>query len=430
MKKIIVPLLVSAGVIISPLIYAESATRLTLNSSLQRAINVAPEMKNANAKIQKQEGKLEQADAWPNPTVSVQADNKLGLEDATGGYSVTQFAISQPLPFSRLTHQRDQAGADIAGATANRNYQQLLLEYNIARHFHALQLAEAKLQLAIKRRQQAILYQKSGSKHTTKNHVIRYLSPLEKMRLDIVLQAAKQNVEVAEGEHNEAAASFKALLNYPTEKNIQLTPLQSVTIPEEIKIYKDIHLQQHPILKVNKHAIVSAKAGIAVAKSQRFDDPTLTLFQERDYFSGRKQEATGIMLSVQIPLWNQNNGSVNKAKATAYQAQTELDFNKRELSTSLHKSYLHLGHLIKQAEHYRTKLLKPAKKVFTLTQKGFDAGELNILTLIDANNTYFDSQERYLELLQLGWLELADVRKNAGWSLIGSRPQTNFGEVK
>lgn len=430
MNKIIVPLLVSAGVIISPLIYAESATRLTLNSSLQRAINVAPEMKTAHAEIDKQKGKLEQADAWPNPSISMQADNKLGLEDATGGYSVTQISISQPLPFSRLTHQREQAEADIAGATANRNYQQLLLEYNIAHRFHTLQLAEAKLQLAQKRMQQAIQFQQSGSKHTTNNHVIRYLSPLEKMRLNIVLQAAKQTVEVAEGEHNEAAASFKALLNFPIEKKLQLSPLQSVSIPEEIKSSKDMLLQEHPVLEVNKHAIVSAKAGIAVAKSQRFDDPTLTLFQEQDYFNNRKQEATGIMLSIQIPLWNQNNGSVNKAKATAYQAQTELDFNKRELSTSLHKSYLHLGHLIKQAEHYRIKLLQPAKQVFNLTRKGFDAGELNILTLIDANNTYFNSRERYLELLQLGWLELADVRKNAGLSLIGNSPLTNFGEVK
>ena len=430
MKKIIVPLLVSAGVVVSPLIYAESATRLTLNSSLQRAINVAPEMKTAHAEIDKQKGKLEQADAWPNPSISMQADNKLGLEDATGGYSVTQFAISQPLPFSRLTHQRDQAEADIAGATANRNYQQLLLEYNIARHFHSLQLAEAKLQLAQKRMQQATLFQQRGSKHTTTNHVVRYLSPLEKMRLDIVLQAANQTVEVAEGEYNEAAASFKASLNLPIEQKLQLTPLHSVTIPEEIKSSKDRLIQEHPILELNKHAIVSAKAGVAVAKSQRFDDPTLTLFQEQDYLAGRKQEATGIMLSVQIPLWNQNNGSVNQAKAIAYQAQAELDFKKRELSTSLHKSYLHLGHLIKQAEHYQIKLLQPAKKVFNLTRKGFDAGELNILTLIDANNTYFNFQERYLELLQLGWLELADVRKNAGLFLTDNRPLTNFGEVK
>jgi len=430
MNKILVPLLVSAGWLISPMSLAESVTRWTLDTSIQRAVEIAPEMKTADAEISKQKGKLEQADAWPNPSVSVQMDNKIGLDDASGGYDVTQVAISQALPFARLTHQRNQAEADVSTAKALRRHQQLLLEYTIASRFHILQLAEAKLELAQKRLQQASRYQNTGRKRGSEDYLIRYLTPLETMRLDIVLQAAKQTVQVAEGKFNEAAASFKALLAMPVESTLQLMPLKSVMVPAEIKTANNNLLQNHPLLEADRHAIVSARSGIAVAKSQRFDDPTLTLFQGQDYLGGRKQDSMGIMLSVQVPLWNQNNGSVNKAKATVYQAQAELDFKQRELTTNLHKSYLHLGHLIKQAEHYRTKLLQPAKQVFKLTRKGFDAGELNILTLIDANNTYFNAQERYLELLQQGWLELAEVRKTSGFSLIGNSPATNFGEVK
>lgn len=429
MNKILVPLLASISLVLSPMVLAETTPRWTLKTSMQRAVEVAPEMKTADAEIGKQKGKLEQADAWPNPSISIQADNTLGLEDTNGGYDVTQFAISQALPFSRLTHQRKQAEAKLTGAEAHRRYQQLLLEFTIARRFHTLQLAEAKLQLAKKRLQQASRYQNTGRKRAANDHLIRYLTPLETMRLDIVLQAAKQTGEVAEGEFNEADASFKALLAIPLKSTLQLMPLKSVLVPAEIKTSKDILLQEHPILEADKQAIVSARAGVDVAKSQRFDDPTLTLFQEKDYFGGRKQAATGIMLSVQLPLWNQNNGQVNQAKAEVYKAQFELDFKQRELSTNLYKSYLHLGHLIKQAEHYRTKLLRPAKEVFNLTRKGFKAGELNVLTLIDANNIYFNAQERYLELLQQGWLELAEVRKSAGLSLIGTNMTTNFGEV-
>ena len=430
MYKILVALLLTAGWVISPMSFAETTPHWTLNTSIQRAVSVAPEIKTADAEISKQEGNLEQAEAWPNPSVSVQVDNKLGLDDASGGYDVTQIAISQALPFGRLTHQRNQAEADVSAAKALRRHQQLLLEYTIAGRFHILQLAEAKLKLAKKRLQQASRYQNTGRKNANKDQLIRYLTPLETMRLDIVLQAAKQTVEVAEGEFNEAAASFKALLAIPIETTLQLIPLKSVTIPTELKTANNSLLQSHPILEADRHAVASAQAGISVAKSQRFDDPTLTFFQGQDYLAGRKQDSTGVMLSVQVPLWNKNNGRVNQAKATVYQAQAELDFKQRELTTNLHKSYLHLGHLIKQAEHYRTKLLQPAKQVFNLTRKGFDAGELNILTLIDANNTYFNSQERYLELLQQGWLELAEVRKTSGFSLIGNSSDINFGEVK
>lgn len=429
MNKILVPLLVSAGMVISPLTWAEPTQRWTLGASIQRAVGEAPEIKAADAEIGKQQGKLEQAGAWPNPSITIQVDDKLGIEDASGGYDFTQFAISQPLPLGRITHQRKQAEAGLASAESQRSQQQLSLEHKVAQRFHTLQLAEAKLQLAKKRLRQASRYQNSGRKHAANDPLIRYLTPLERMRLDIVLQAAKQTVEVADGEYNEAAASFKALLAMPMDSELQLMPLASVTAPAEFMALENI-LQEHPALEANKQIIASALAGIAVAKSRRFDDPVLTIFQEKDYLANRKQEATGLMLSIQVPLWNQNNGAVSQARFVAHQAQAELNLKQRELQANLHKSYLHLGHLIEQAEHYRSKLLKPAQQVFKLTRKGFKAGELNILTLIDANNTYFDTQERYLELLQQGWLELAEVRKSAGLSLVANSAVTNFSEVK
>jgi len=252
------------------------------------------------------------------------------------------------------------------------------------------------------------------------------------MRLDIVLQVAKQAVEVAEGELNEVAASFKALLGIPIESGLSLMPLTTVPGPEELNTLENI-LQSHPELEAVKQTIASSQAGVTKARSQRFADPTLTLFRGEDYLAGRRQETNGIMLNIQVPLWNLNNGAVNQARSAVHQAQAEMDIKQRELRTNLHKSYLHLGHLIEQAEHYRTRLLQPAQKVFRLTRNGFEAGELNILTLIDANNTYFDTQARYYELLQQGWLELAEVRMSAGLSLMGDSPlsstRTNLGEV-
>lgn len=428
MRTILVLLLTGSGLVNSSLTWAEPAARWTLAASIQRAVEVAPEMKTADAEIGKQQGKLEQAGAWPNPSVSIQVNNKLGIEDASGGYDVTQLAISQPLPIARLTHQRKQAEAGLAVAEAQRRQQQLSLEHKVAQRFHALQLAEAKLQLAEERFQQAGRYQNTGRKRTDNDPLIRYLTPLERMRLDIVQQAAKQTVDVAEGEYYEAAASFKALLEIPVETELKLAPLTLVAALSEFKVIQNI-LQDHPALEVDKQAVAFAQAGVAVAKAQRFDDPTLTLYREKDFLANGREDFTGIMLSVQVPLWNQNNGGVSQARYAVHQAKAELDLKQRELQTNLHKSYLHLEHLIKQAEHYQNKLLQPAQKVFTLTRKGFDAGELNILTLIDANNTYFDAQQRYFELLQEGWVELAEVRKSAGLFLLRNSPVTNLDEV-
>lgn len=429
MYKIWLPLLVSAGLAIAPSTWAQPAPRWTLGTSIQRALEVAPEMKTTDAEIGKQQGKLEQASAWPNPSISIQVDDTLGLDDTSGGYDVTEFALSQALPIGRLAHQRRQAEADIASAQAQHGHQQLLLEYRVAQRLHILQLAEAKLQLAKNRLQQASLYQKTGNKRGNGDHLIRYLTPLETMRLDIVLQAARQTVEVAEGEHNEAAASFKALLDLPIDEPLSLILLAPVPAPQEFSALEN-SLQHHPALEADKQLIESSRAGVAVAKSQRFADPTLTVFRGEEFIGNRRQATNGIMLDIQIPLWDQGKGRVTQARYTVHQAQADMSLKLRELQTNLHKNYLHLGHLIQQAEHYRNNLLAPAQQVFNLTRKGFDAGELNILTLIDANNTYFDAQERYLELLQEGWLELAEVRKSSGLFLTDKRPVIQFGEDK
>lgn len=400
----------------------ENQGLLTLEQSIQRAAEIAPEMKAADAEIGMQHGKWEQADAWPNPRVSIGVDDTLKREVGGSGYDVTEFSISQPLPIGRLAYQRRQAKAGIAKAEMQHHDQQLLLEYKVAQLFHTLQMKEAQLKQAKTRLQQTSHYQRGDP-------LVRYLTPLENMRLDIVLQAAKQSVEIAEGEFNDVVSSFKAFLSIPIDQSLSLKQLMPVSKPKGLN-YLETNLQDHPALEAAKQQIISSQAGINVAKWQRFSDPTLTLFRRNDFLANRRQQSFGIMLSVEAPLWGQNNGAVTRARYAVDQAQAELDIKQRNLQSKLHNSYLHLGHLIEQAEHYRTKMLQPAQQVFKLTRKGFDAGELNILTLIDANNTYFDAQARYLTLLQEGWLELAVLRRVAGIALLSSNIETDFRAVK
>ncbi len=430
MTKILIPSLLSVALAASlltlaPLTLASPESRWTLGASIQRALEVAPEIKAADAAIGKQQGKLEQASAWPNPSVSIQVDETLGLESSSGGYNVTQLEISQPIPMGRLKHQRTQAEAEVASVQALFRQQRLTLEYKVAQRLHILQFAQAKLQLAKKRLQQAHRFQHTGSNH---DPLIRYLTPLETMRLNIILQSAKQTADMAEGRFDEAAASFKSLLQLPLENNIALVALTPVTAIESFSEMEK-SMQQHPSLQAYKQAVAASQAGVAVARAQRFSDPTLSLFRTEEYIANRRQQSTGVMLSIQVPLWNKNNGRVTQARYAVHQAQAELKIKQRNLRTQLYRSHLHLGHLIAQAEHYRKELLKPAQHVFSLTRKGFNAGELNILTLIDANNTYFDVRARYLELLQQAWLELARVRLSAGTSL-QDKSVVNMSEVK
>ena len=124
------------------------------------------------------------------------------------------------------------------------------------------------------------------------------------------------------------------------------------------------------------------------------------------------------MLGVQIPLWNNNDGSVARAVAATDKADALLAAQRRDLESRLRQNHLHLGHLIEQADHYRNRLLVPAKQVLDLTRKGFASGEQTGLALVDASNTYFEAQAHYLDLLHDAWFEAAELRLAAGMSLL------------
>jgi len=387
----------------------------TLESSIERAITVAPEQRASEAAVAARAGELTQAGAWPNPTVELRADEKLGIDDGRGGYDLTQAAITQSLPLRRLAHQRRAAEAGLESARASQRYQRLQLETRTAQAFHALQLAAERLRLAEERLKFAAGLHPGADRP---DRLVRYLSPLERARLDILRESAHQDVAQAEGKWSEAVAQFRSLLALPVDEpntTIALTPIDA---PAALNRLQE-RLASHPALRAIQQTRAASLAAVDVARSQRFADPTISVFREQDNLAGSRQDYTGIMLGVQIPLWNFNGGGVARAVAEADKADALLAAQQRELESRLRQNHLHLGHLIEQADHYRTRLLVPARQLLDLTHKGFATGEQNGLALVDASNTYFDAQARYLELLHDAWSEAAELRLAAGISLTG-----------
>lgn len=395
---------------------SEKAQILSLEKSIQIGIAQTPEMKAAIAQIGMQQGNITQATTWANPNVSLQADNLLGIEDTSGGYDFTEIAVSQAIPVFRAAKQQQQAELGVAKAEAMLQHQQLQLEHTIAQAFYNLQLKQASLLLSQKRLYEIKQHQRTQASNN--DPLIRYLTPLEIMRLDIELQTAKQLLAKAEGLYDEASLSFKTLLGLPLGQGVTLPDLQPVTLSLQQQEL-EASLLQHPALLTARQAIAEAEAGIAAAKAERFADPVVTLFVRNEFLAGQKDTVTGLVVSMDVPLWNQNKGGVNQAQYRAQLHQADLQATQRDLQTNVDKSFLHVKHLVEQSNHYQTKVLKPAKKMLRLTHQAFDVGEVSVLNLIDAYNTSFDAQDTYIQMLASAWQELALLRYHAGISVIG-----------
>lgn len=389
----------------------------TLESTVNHAVKVSPLMSVANAGIQSAEGSANQAGRWPNPVVEVTATDKLGINEAIGGNDLTQTAITQTIPLWKKSAEKSVAESDLRSAHADRDYQQLVLENDAAKTFHKVQLTDALFKLAQERLGFA---RRSQEGRSLGDPLVRYLSPLEKKRLIIVGELAEQELASAEGELGEARSGYKTLMQLPLDQEIEIEKIKEATAKFNITVLQQ-KLSQHSAVETLKFKHKASEHSVDLAKGGRVPDLTLTYFRELDFLDNRRQHFNGFTVGITLPLWNFNSGEVAKARAESLKAQNQQTAMQYELLGKLHQTFVHFGHLTEQAEKYRTKILGPAEEVFNLTTKSFKAGEVNVLSLIDASNTYFDARKRYVELLYESWVELADLRLAAGISILDAK---------
>lgn len=391
---------------------AAHAETWTLESAVRRALEIAPETRAADADVAARAGELRQARSWPNPTVEARADDKLGQQDGRGGTAMTQLALSQPLPLLRLPRERRAAEARLAAAEANRTFRRLQIERDTAQAFFAAQLAQARLALAHERLEQTGLYSNSRER---RDPLKRYLTPFDRARLALLREEANQAVATHAREHETALAELRARLASPRATDIELA---SPTLPDAPSPLDVPRIDNHPAIAAAQRAHEGAVAGIAAARAQRYADPTLNLFRERDMINDARANVTGVGIGVQVPLWNANRGIVDRAQAEAARAQAELDAQRREISLGLMRSHAELMRLRAQTLQVHDSLLEPARRLHELARRSFQTGEVNVLALIDAANTYYDARARHLELLAQAQLAAAELRLATGESVL------------
>lgn len=388
----------------------------TLESTTRRVLEVAPERRQSDAAVETRQEELIQAGSWPNPSIDLRADDRVGQMSGQGGTNLSQLALSQPLPFRRLARQRAAAESSLAAAQANRKAQSLMLEREAARVFHAVQFAAAKLQLAQERLELTNNF--ATDNVAAKGDLLkRYLTPLELGRLAIMREEARQAVILAERDYENARIEFKNLLALANGVAAETTLLIPPARPPSLEVLAR-ELDRHPAVKTARSETEAAEMGVEVAESLRYADPVLKLFHDRDFNNGATINVTGIGIGIEIPLWNQNSALKGKAMAEADVNRARYDAVLRDAKTRLEQAYLQLVRLQDQTAQMSANLIEPARHIFELTLRSFAAGESNVLALVDANNAYFDARARYLELLQGCALASADLRLAAGLSII------------
>lgn len=388
---------------------ASAAAPWTLEASVQRALELAPELREGEARIAASRAAMRQAGAWPNPALELRADDRLGLELDRGGRDITSVGITQPLPLGQIGPRRHAAEAAVMINVTGIDETRLAMEFRAAAAFHRLQRAQATLDLARQAAAQAGDFAGIGKRRAEAGDIARR----ELLRLELLAAQARQAIEEAEGEWSEAAAGLAVLLDLEPESLGRIAPFEPPSGLPALE-YWFAAAEAHPALRRDRAKIDSVQAERRIARSERLPRFGIVVYREYEAISGAREAVTGAGLNVELPLWDRRNGRLDELTARGEEIATHLQGQRRVRLSDVRMRYLHLTHLLEQSRSQEVEVLAPAREVLALTRQAYDAGEVDLPALIDAAGTARDAEATRQSLLFNAWQELAHLRADAG----------------
>lgn len=355
-----------------------------------------PTLRQAAAAVDQVRGTMVQAGLYPNPqTGYLRTDSdKAGQSRSAGAFFGQEIVTAKKL-------QKLQA---VEAEEVNRlswqyqaQMQRVLNDVRI-RYYDVLG-AEQSAKMAAR----LVTLSEDGLKTTEKLYDIRQAAKADMLQARIQLKTVRLAQREAEIRHRTA---WKQLMNVVGTPELALTKLDGVIdgeIPERDfdAAYQEI-LAGSPQLRAAEVRINHARAELVSEKAQVVPNLTLQVVAERDQIN--QFNSVNTFLSVPVPIFNRNQGNIQHAHADIVEACQEVERTKLALRDTLAEAFQRYETARTQVETLRDEILPDAKESLELTVAGYKGGEISILQVLAARQTYFQNSLSYIQ----AW---TDVRK-------------------
>ena len=155
-------------------------------------------------------------------------------------------------------------------------------------------------------------------------------------------------------------------------------------------------LAQSPRMQAGRLSVDLGAAQLEVEKSKRYPDITLNTGVARDYEAGRNKVQFGV--GIPLPLFDRNQGNVYAATMRSYKARDQYRDLEARLAAELLQSVSQYDLATGTANDYRATVL-PSARAYDIALKGFEAGKVGYLQVLDAQRTRSQAELGYLAAL-------------------------------
>jgi len=405
MYKYLLPLIVAAWPAYAQAEIEPSAP-LTLKAALTLAGGANAELAAARHELGALDGAVQQAGLPPNPTLSVE---RLDRRRQDGDRRETTFQLSQPLELGGKRAARVQAAArGRDSAAAELALRQAEIRAAVIDGWFAVLAAQEHVRLA----QQAAELAQRAAGATARRVVAGKVSPLEETRARVAASSVQLELIRARSLLAGARQRLATLWGNPAPRfervDGAIEALPELAPAEAMRG----RLQRAPALALARSELARRQALAQVELSKRTPDLTLNVGGKRSQELGRTQAVFGI--SVPLPLFDRNQGSVLESARRVDQARDELAATALRLEAGLAQAREQFDLARQQAQALRGDILPGAQSAYDAASTGFDYGKFGFLDVLDAQRTLLQAQTQYLNALADAHRALAVIGRILG----------------
>jgi cobalt-zinc-cadmium efflux system outer membrane protein len=394
---------------------AAPGVRIDLDQAIQIAVAHNHSLKAARTEIQQSQAQEITAALRPNPVFTyddlyVPLFSPSQLNSATLD-NVTEFdvGVSYTIERGHKRQARIQAARDQTAVTRSQvSDTERGLTFNVAQQYIGILLAKSNLQLA---KQDLDSYQQTVSL-SEKQYGAGAISEGDLLKIKLQLLQFQMDVSQAQLGLVQAFASLRALLgydavpaNYEVVGELAYEPVKLNQEDLQLKA-----LQLRPDYIAAQQGVNAAQSQHSLAKANGKRDLTTTF----DYTHVSDLNSAGLTLSIEIPIFDRNQGEIARTHYAITQAQETKAAAGETVMTDVANAYQAFKVGDEVVHLYLSGYLKQAEDSRDISEYAYRRGAASLLDFLDAERSYRATQLAYRQALSTYMLAVEQLREVVG----------------
>ncbi len=384
-----------------PVDAASSDQIMTLAEAEALALAYHPAMREAEGLVRAARGDWLQVGLRPNPEIGYLGDEigNNGRAGFQGGFVSQEFVTAGKLGLSRAVALREVSAAE---QRFERTRRQVVT--TVRMYYYELLAAERTVALANQLQQvgsQALQASELRLKALEGTQAAVLQSQVESDSALLLVEQATNRRDAARRRLASVVGSSEA--NPPPLEdtfNAKLPTLDWEAVRTKL-------LAENPELAELRFNVDRARWAVERATAGRV--PNLTVMSGAQYDNSSEFAVANVLVSLPLPVFNRNQGSIAQACGQLTAAQAALDRRELALAQQLASAMSDYNTASRRVAKYSESILPAARQSLDLVSTAYEQGELEYLEILATQRTYAEKNLAYLNDIESAWKKWAEI---------------------